>query len=501
VGIPIEAANGRHLAVIGETGMGKSTLIIALAQRAARLGTVVLMDPLGETARELVASLPRQLGGGLLWVSPKDSPIPSNALAAARGTSRERERAVDEIVDALRRVRAGRFGETPFWGPRVEEAARWAVTVAVASPDGTLADAERLLSEPVGHLPTELPEPAGSALRAIRERRRERPDDIEGGRRLLAEANRSEILRRMLSTPGARWSMSESLRPRGVTVLSGDAPSFGEAAARSYLSVQLALFWCSVVASRRPGPVFLFLDEAPFFAHESLAQMLRLGRRFGLHVVLGAQSLAGFPEPIREAIWTNCSEFVLFRGSPVEAREFDRWGTPVSSERLVNLPRGVAAVLIEKGRAVEWIRTRPRSPPRDSAARLREAADGSAERWGGGSALGMPADRPGKDRSAIPSEARPVLNALQREIGEPGSGDSFRILLDRWRRVQPFSEGAIRAAGRWLSEGAVIRSERTPEGTVWTVDRRKLAGALGRDDGAARPDRGTPGGEDAPAPG
>ena len=51
VGPPVENDQGRHLTLLGETGMGKSSTLVAIARKASALGGVVLFDPLGETAR------------------------------------------------------------------------------------------------------------------------------------------------------------------------------------------------------------------------------------------------------------------------------------------------------------------------------------------------------------------------------------------------------------------------------------------------------------------
>ncbi|HEV2449978.1 MAG TPA: hypothetical protein VGU43_06195, partial [Thermoplasmata archaeon] len=107
------------------------------------------------------------------------------------------------------------------------------------------------------------------------------------------------------------------------------------------------------------GKRFLVLDEIQWYAHEGLAELLRLGRRYNVHVYAATQSLASLSESVQEPLRTNVADYLLFRGDPREIREWSRWLPSVSAERLLALPQGHALFLEGKGVRVEWIRTVP----------------------------------------------------------------------------------------------------------------------------------------------
>lgn len=473
VEIPLDGQNGRHLVVLGETGMGKSTLLVELLLRAARLGSVVLLDPLGETAEAFLDRLPEASEARAVWVSPTRSPVAANALASLEGERALEGRAAEEVVEALRRVRAARFGETPFWGPRVEEVAHWALLVAAALPGGTLRDAERLLDGELDPSHAALPVRARAALAALRERQARNVEETEGARRLLAEANRSEAVRRLLSEGHARWSFGDALSPGTVTVLSGEAGRIGATAARLLLSVQLALLWSAVRARSLRHPVFLALDEAPWFVNESLGEMLRLGRRWNLSVLVATQSLDAFPEDLREALWTNASDFVVFRGSSDEARSFERWNPEASPERLARLARGEAAVFLGKGNRLEWIRLRPLEPPARAGTRDR-VVERCRRLWGPGGPL-APADADATPRvppgpTDLPMAARPAYGALLELRRRNGGSGPLVLRLASLREEFLLDGGALRELGRWLAARGRLRTERGPDGTWWRIE-------------------------------
>ncbi len=482
--IPIEAHQGRHLAIVGETGMGKSSLLVALAAHAARLGGVVVLDPLGETARRVRSEL-RGEAGRLLWVDPGDRPPALNALEGIGGDGSVdpvlAERRIDDIVHALRRVRSGRYADSSFWGPRLEEMLTRAVRAAAAIPGGTLADAHTLLAT-LGRLRQVVPPSARDALRELADRVRERPEDAEGARRLLYEIARNPTLDRMLCARLPSLTARELVAPGRIVLVSGDASRVGEATARYLFAVYLALLWSELLARSEASKTFVVLDEAQWFAHESLSEMLRLARRLNVHVILATQTLGSLPEGVRDAVWANVSDFVAFRGSPDEARAFARTAYGISPEAILAMPRGEAVVLLGKGEAVRWVRTvrrpavisRPDAPDDPSAG-------GPPEKPPPGR---VPADPPDRGPSGA-SRPDPVARAPRGCVGvlerlralgraaEPGR--LFEVVVHDLRSGDPEGDDGVRRAGALLGRsGAIVRVERGPRGTVWWIDPHRI---------------------------
>jgi uncharacterized protein DUF87 len=478
VQVPVEPGQGRHLAILGETGMGKSSLLVGLAVRAARYGGVIMLDPLGETVREVRAELGME-GARALWIAPGASAPSINALEGIGGYERpdpvRSERRVADIVHALRRVRSGRYTDSAFWGPRLEEMLTRAVRAAAAFPQGTLVDAHTLLS--TSGL-TRRPVPAGAedVVRELAERIRARPDDADGARRLLHEVARNPTLATMICARAPDLTVREFVRPGRIVLVSGEAARVGEATARYLLAVYLALVWSELLASESKGKTFVLLDEAQWFAHEGLGEMLRLARRRNVHVVLATQSIASLPEVVREAVWTNVADFAAYRGLPEEAREFARAAPGAGAERILGLPRGEAAVLIGKGASVRWVRT-ARIP------RSRSPAGGAC---------------PSPDRSMGVRPAAPlpdpstaigaVADWLRLAAGKIGSGELLPVALADLRARFPGDPDVVRRMGARLGRArAIRRTERTGAGPVWWLDPTRLAGIDG-DDPPSSPD-------------
>ncbi|MCI4318819.1 MAG: ATP-binding protein [Thermoplasmata archaeon] len=486
VGLPWSATEGRHLLLLGESGMGKSTLLVRLGLDVARRHVaVVLLDPIGDTADAFLQALgPRELDRTTL-IAPESMPIGINALApsGSRGTpAAQTERTLNDLVTALRRVRAQRFPETPFWGPRIEETVHRALSAAAAWPDGTIALGETLL-DPSAHGRNLAPPEARAFVDELRAWVADRPEEVEGSRRLLGEVTRNRWLRQLLCDPDPRWQIARATAPGAITVISGEASLVGESTARYLLAVYLALLWPSVIARGDPAKIVLLADEAQLFAHESLAEMLRLGRRYNLHVWAATQSLDALPDPVAEAFRTNAADMVLFRGSPAEAREIGRWNPSVVASELLGLPRGWSLALIGKGERVETISTsavtsagsaeRLREWTRARRSELRGTPEASASVSGGAER-----EAPHGDPSRAADEGVGVdslLDLFAVGLAPLPSGAEGRLSLHRLRATLGVADAVIRSTGSELQRlGALLGSGRDAQGGFWRIDRDRL---------------------------
>ena len=478
VRLTVEAQQGRHLLVLGETGMGKSSLLVSLAVAAVDIGSVLFFDPIGDTARRFIAALSDSQLRRTTLVSPKDSPVPINALGAAGGFGADawrRERALADLVVAMRRVRSARYSDSAFWGPRLEEMATLALRAAAERADGTLLDALRLLSgeHEVGRDSGQ----RGETAAMLRRRHAERPDDGEGARRLLAEVLGSPAVSGMLSDASATWAISRALEPGRITIFSADAPTVGEGPARHLLAVYLALTWSELVGRNASAKTFIVLDEAQWYAHGSAAEMLRLGRRANVHLWLATQALASLPEELGEAVLTNAADFLLFRGSPQEAREFARWAPGLQAAELLGLPRGRGLALLGKGERVSPLRTvgarsvAPSTTLRAQVDRLREQAEGQGllPRPPG---LRHDATDPCPPLGGTPPPADPaaLLRAMA-QLLQAARGPIARVELAALRALADPAGLQVRQWGSELRSFGVLRGTgRADAGGYWLID-------------------------------
>jgi len=236
------------------------------------------------------------------------------------------------------------------------------------------------------------------------------------------------------------------------------------------------------MAERAPPKTFLVLDEAQWFAHDSVAEMLRLGRRENAHVWMATQSLDALPEAVRAAVRTNVADFLVFRGSPEDARDLGRMVPALTLEMIWSQPRGHALALIGKGEHIATVRLIPPAPlpPERMEGRL-EAVRETSRRFLPGRAPD-PVSEHSQPPAADPANpsGRAMLLALWSELLDLDPGATVRVHLDDLRRAFDPEGTGVRDLGRTLRDsGGLIRSDRDEHGSFWEVGRAGFDRLLG----------------------
>lgn len=138
------AARVRHVAVYGATGSGKSTILRNLVTQDAaapeRPG-LLCVDIKDDLVTQIAAGLPPGRVGDVLLFDPADTDFPPAFNPLAGVPPQQRTLAAAELVAALKRL----FADS--WGPRLEHVLRMVVLTLLETPDATLLDIARILTD------------------------------------------------------------------------------------------------------------------------------------------------------------------------------------------------------------------------------------------------------------------------------------------------------------------------------------------------------------------
>src|SRR3989454_989567 len=130
----------RHLYIVGQTGTGKSTLLLNLiAQDLAAGEGLALLDPHGDLAEAVLAYVPRARTNDLVYINPADIERPIGFNPLSRVSHDLKPIVADGIVSAFRHV------WPDSWGPRLDYILTNAVRALLDVPGATLLMLPRLL--------------------------------------------------------------------------------------------------------------------------------------------------------------------------------------------------------------------------------------------------------------------------------------------------------------------------------------------------------------------
>jgi hypothetical protein len=100
------ATRRRHLHVIGQTGTGKTTLILNLVAQGLAAGEgIALLDPLGTLAPAALACVPSNRAHELVYLDPTDLERPIGFNVLDRVPSDRRPTVTDDVVSAFKVAR------------------------------------------------------------------------------------------------------------------------------------------------------------------------------------------------------------------------------------------------------------------------------------------------------------------------------------------------------------------------------------------------------------
>lgn len=326
------AARARHVYIIGQTGTGKSTLLLnLLAQDLATGRGVALLDPHGDLAEATVGLLPRRRGDDLVYFDPSDlaRPIGFNLLASL--PEDHRPLVADGVVGAFRAI------WPDFWGPRLEHIFAHAVRSLMDVPNATLLYLPRLLQDEVFRTQciAHVSDPVVRAFwdhefAAYPPRFREEaiaPVLNKIGRVLMTPAIRN-IIAQPKSTIDLRFMMDDAR----VLIANLSKGALGEGPAH-LLGALLITAFAQAALSRRDvvdtdrTPFHVYADEFQSFATTGFALILSEARKYGLTLTLAHQYLAQLPDDLRDAVFGNVGSLLAFRvgaqDAPILARQLD----------------------------------------------------------------------------------------------------------------------------------------------------------------------------------
>jgi Type IV secretion-system coupling protein DNA-binding domain len=314
----------RHLQVIGPTGVGKSTLLLNLIAGDMQAGRgVVVLDPKGDLATDVLARVPANRVGDVILLDPSDTaqPVGFNLLA---GNHTAPELVVDQVVSIFR----GLF--SAFWGPRTDDVLRASLLTLTTEPGMTLAEVPMLLGNEsfrrrlVGRLDDVVLEGFWSWYEALSPG--ERAQAIGPVLNKLRTFLLRKRLRNVIGQTDSTFSMEEVLSGQKILIVSLQKGLLGEDAAALLGSCVLARLWQAVqgraaLPSGARRPVFAYVDEFQDYLNlpTSLADVLAQARSYGLGLTLAHQGLYQLPPSVRQAVLINSRSRVVFQTAASDA--------------------------------------------------------------------------------------------------------------------------------------------------------------------------------------
>lgn len=386
----------RHTYVVGQTGTGKSTLLLSMVLDDIANGAGVgVIDPHGDLVEAVLARIPDERVDDVVLIDPGD---PGMAVGL-------------NLLEAEDPVQAGYLAsdlcdfftqmfdpqQQGIVGPRFHAWLRNAALLLMARPElgGSLLDIPRLFIDPVFR---------ERFLAGLDPRWAIVLDDFwRGELAQTADFHRSEVLgwfrskfegfrlspalRGIIGQPRSTVSIRRAMKERRIVLANLSKAKLGELDSAVLGFVVFAKVWAAALLSGtepfedRPE-FFLYVDEFQSFTTSTLPTILSEARKFRLGLTVANQFVSQLHEPVREAVFGNVGNKLAFRVGPRDAELVTEWfADELTPVQLTQLPNFVAvASVLQDGEPSPPVAVRTASvadvaPGDEQAHRVRERSN------------------------------------------------------------------------------------------------------------------------------
>ncbi len=316
----------RHLYLLGKTGMGKSSTILHLLQQDFQENrSIILLDPHGDLAKDALKILPEEKQKQVILIDPscEDFPLALNPVEN-QGNPTLQAAGLLEMFEALAKG---------SWGPRLEHILRNVLLTLIISPNTTLLDLPRLLTN------EEFCKSKLTHIKDLELRRfwleefwpqpeKTRQEHIAPILNKVGPLITSPLTRNIFGQPRSKFSFEKIINQNQnqIVLISLSKGEIGEDSSR-----MLGMFFISMIYAallRRAATqlqnrqtLALYIDEFQNFTTPTLISMLSECRKYGLALTIANQYLTQLKLEIQDAVLGNVGSLLAFRLSQQDAEK------------------------------------------------------------------------------------------------------------------------------------------------------------------------------------
>ena len=327
-----------HTYLVGQTGTGKSTLLLNMAVQDAK-STVgfALIDPHGDLADDLAQAVP----SARVWnVADPTSPYGYNPLTAVSALLRPL--IASALIDTLKKQ------WSDAWGVRMEHLLRHAILALLETPKTDMRDILLLFLDSdfrkkvLGHV-------RDPQVRHFWTKEYPAMNYKRSADGLAPIANK---LGAFLTHPIVRTAICEPKEPLRFRKLMDESATLVVNLSKGRLGTDIANVLGGLVVSgiahaafsrhdipeKKRQPFFLYIDEFHSFTTETLADLLSEARKYKLGVILSQQHTKQSSDAVFSSVMGNAGTIVCFRVGASDARPLVAQLGHIHAPDLVNLP-------------------------------------------------------------------------------------------------------------------------------------------------------------------
>ncbi len=324
---------GRHLYIIGQTGVGKSGLLelLTLSDIYHNQGFAVI-DPHGDLAVDVLRFIPESRIGDVIYFNPADQDFPIGFNPLEVTDPNLKSHISSELVGVLKRM-------FDSWGPRLEYILRYTIMALLDYPGSTMLDITRMLTDKNfrNKVVRMVQDPV---VRTFWIREFGAWNDKFAAEAVAPVLNKvgaftaNPLIRNIIGQPKSTFNIRKIMDESRILIVNLSRGLIGEdnaaiLGAMMVTKIQLAaMSRADIPTLEHRTPFYLYVDEFQNFATDSFAVILSEARKYGLYLTVANQYVSQMSPEVRDAVFGNVGSLISFRVGPDDALVLQRHFEP-----------------------------------------------------------------------------------------------------------------------------------------------------------------------------
>ncbi len=344
----------RHFYVIGQTGTGKSSMLITMVKQDLQNSDgFAVMDPHGQLADDLFPFIPRERADDIIYFNPADVERPMGLNLLEAQNEEERDLVALDAMNMMIKL----FGNEVF-GPRIQDYFRNGCLTLMADPEGgALTDIVRLFTDDTFQQ-YKVTKVANPIVKSFWEKQmastgqREKQEMIPYFAAKFGQFTTNSLMRNIIGQVKSAFQISEVMDTGKILLINLSKGLIGDINSNLLgmiivSKVQTAALRRQRVDAKLRKDFFFYIDEFQNFVTDSIESILSEARKYRLslniaHQYLGqlekSDSLSKSSTNLKNAIFGNVGTIMSYKVGAADAEYLEKEFTPVFSQQdLVNI--------------------------------------------------------------------------------------------------------------------------------------------------------------------
>ena len=337
---------GKHVYVIGKTGMGKSTLLENMAIQDIKSGNgIAFVDPHGKTAELLLEYVPESRIDDVVYFAPFDMENPMSFNIMEDVGYDKRHLVANGLMSAFKKI------WVDAWSARMEYILNNVILALLEYPDSTLLGVNRMLTDKVYRkkVVDNITDPSTKSFwvdEFAKYTDRYTQEATPAIQNKVGQFTANPLIRNIIGQPKSSFDMRKLMDEKKILIINLSKGRIGEGNANLLGSMIITKLYLAAMSRadkqetelRRLPNYYLYVDEFQSFANESFADILSEARKYKLNLTIAHQYIEQMPEEVRAAVFGNVGTMIVFRVGAYDADVLEKEFAPkFYADDLVNL--------------------------------------------------------------------------------------------------------------------------------------------------------------------